>query len=81
MQAFFRFFYDQNLRKVASEHRIDRKCYFFLPPLILSPEMECLNDILVDVSGHKLDASQTRVFVWFFTLIFPFCKMLFMNRL
>jgi hypothetical protein len=32
------------------------------------------------VSGHKLDSSQTEVFVWFSTLIFPFYKMLFMNR-
>ncbi len=35
---------------------------------------------LVMVSGHKLDSSQTEVFVWFSTLIFPFYKMLFMNR-
>ncbi len=36
---------------------------------------------LVEVSGHKLESSQTRLFVWFSTLIFPFYKMLFMNRL
>jgi hypothetical protein len=36
---------------------------------------------LVKVSGHKLESSQTRVFVWFSTLIFPFYKMLFTNRL
>ncbi len=36
---------------------------------------------LVEVSGHKLESSQIRVFVWFSTLIFPFYKMLFMNRL
>jgi hypothetical protein len=41
------------------------------------PEMESL----VEVSGHKLESSQTRVFVSFFTLIFPFYKMLFTNRL
>ncbi len=36
---------------------------------------------LVEVSGHKLESSQTLVFVWLFTLIFPFFKTLFMNRL
>ncbi len=36
---------------------------------------------LVEISGHKLEFSQTRVFVCFFTLIFPFNKMLFTNRL
>jgi hypothetical protein len=30
---------------------------------------------------HKLESSQTRDFVWFPILIFPFHKMLFMNRL
>jgi hypothetical protein len=29
--------------------------------------MEFLNGILVEVSGHKLKSSQTRVFVWFST--------------
>jgi hypothetical protein len=36
---------------------------------------------LVEVSEHKLKSSRTRVFVWFSTLIFPFYKMLFMNKL
>jgi hypothetical protein len=36
---------------------------------------------LVKVSGHRLESSQTRVFVRFSTLIFAFYKMLFMNRL
>ncbi len=36
---------------------------------------------LVEVSGHKLKSSHTWVFVWFSTLIFPFYKRLFMNRL
>ncbi len=36
---------------------------------------------LVEVSGHKLESSLNWVFVWFSTLIFPFYKMLFMNRL
>ncbi len=36
---------------------------------------------LFEVSGHKLEASQTRVFVWFSTIIFSFYKMLLMNRL
>jgi hypothetical protein len=36
---------------------------------------------LVEVSGHKLESSQARVFVWFSGLIFPFYKMQFMNRL
>jgi hypothetical protein len=30
---------------------------------------------------HRLESSQTQVFVWFSTLIFPFYKMIFMNRL
>jgi hypothetical protein len=42
-------------------------------------EMEFLNGILVEVSGHKLEPSQTKVFVWLSTLIFSFYKMLFMN--
>ncbi len=47
-----------------------------------NPEMEFLNNIvLVEVSGHKLESSQTRIFVWFCTLIFLFYKMLFMNKL
>ncbi len=36
---------------------------------------------LVEVSDHKLESSQTRVIVWFFTLIFRFYKMLFKNIL
>jgi hypothetical protein len=36
---------------------------------------------LVRVSGHKLKSNQTRVFVWFSNLVFPFYKMLFMYRL
>jgi hypothetical protein len=28
-------------------------------------EMEFLNGILIEVSGHKLESSQTRVFIWF----------------
>jgi hypothetical protein len=43
--------------------------------------MELLNGIFIEVSGHKLESSQTRVFVWFSTLIFTFYKVLFMNRL
>jgi hypothetical protein len=35
---------------------------------------------LVEVSGHKLETSQTRVFVWFSTLLSPFYKMLTMKR-
>jgi hypothetical protein len=34
----------------------------------------------VEVSEHKLESSQTRVFAWFSTLIFKFYKGLFMNR-
>ncbi len=41
------------------------------------PEME----FLVEVSRHKLESSQAQVFVWFSTPIFPFYKVLFMNRL
>ncbi len=40
-----------------------------------------MNGILVVISGHKLKSSESDVFVWFFTLIFPFYKMSFMNRL
>ncbi len=36
---------------------------------------------LVEVSGHKLASSQTRVCVWFSVLSFSFYIMLFMNRL
>ncbi len=36
---------------------------------------------LIKISGRKLESSETRVFVRFPTLIFPFYKMLFMNRL
>ncbi len=50
-------------------------------PSVNSPVMEFLNGFLVEVSGHKLESSQTRVFVWFSNLIFPFFKMLFMNIL
>ncbi len=46
------------------------------------PEMDFLNAAtLVEVSGHKLESSQTRVSVWFSTPIFPFYDILFMNRL
>jgi hypothetical protein len=40
-----------------------------------------LNGFLVEVSGHKLESSQTPVFVWFSTLIFLFYKMLFTIKL
>jgi len=40
-------------------------------------EMNSLTAFIVEVSGHKLEPSQTRVFY----LIFLFYKMLFMNRL
>ncbi len=43
------------------------------------PEMEFLNGILLKVSKHELESSQTRVFIWFSTFIFPFYKMLFMK--
>jgi hypothetical protein len=45
------------------------------------PEMKFLNGILVEISGHKLESSHTRVFAWFSTRIFPFFKTLFTNRL
>jgi hypothetical protein len=47
----------------------------------MDAEMELLNGIFSRGFEHKLKCSQTRVFVWFSTLIFPFCKMLFMNGL
>jgi hypothetical protein len=43
--------------------------------------MEVLNGIFSEVSGNKLESSLTRVIVWFSTLIFPFYKLQFMNRL
>ncbi len=43
-------------------------------------EMEFLSGIL-EVSWHKLESSHIQVFVWFSALVFPFYKMLFMNRL
>jgi hypothetical protein len=43
--------------------------------------MEFSNDLLVEISGHKLESFQTRVFVWFSTFVFPFYRMLSMNRL
>jgi hypothetical protein len=44
-------------------------------------EMEFLNGILRQVSEHKFESTQTRVFVWFSTIFFLFHKMLLMNRL
>jgi hypothetical protein len=44
-------------------------------------EMKFFNAILVEVSGHKLKSSQTRVFVWFSTIVLPFYKRLFRKRL
>ncbi len=43
--------------------------------------MEFLNSILAEISGQKIEYSQTRVFVSFSTFVFLFYKMLFMNRL
>jgi hypothetical protein len=37
--------------------------------------------VLVEVSGHRVESSQTLVFVWFSTLVFLFYKMLFLIRL
>jgi hypothetical protein len=45
------------------------------------PRWNSWTPCFVEVSGHKLEASQTGVFVWFSTLILTFYKMLFMNRL
>ncbi len=47
----------------------------------VNPEMEFLKVFLVEVFGPKLKSSQTRVFAWFSTLIFPCYKILLMNRL
>ncbi len=41
------------------------------------PEMEFLHGIF----SQGFESSQTRVSVWFSTLLFPLFKMLFMNRL
>ncbi len=37
--------------------------------------------VLVEVSGHNLESSQTQVFVWLSSLVFLFYTMLFMHRL
>jgi hypothetical protein len=44
------------------------------------PEMEFLNGIF-SFFRHKIGFSQTRDYVWFSTLIFPFNYMFFTNRL
>jgi hypothetical protein len=44
------------------------------------PEMEFLNDIFRGVCGHNLESSQNSICKVFFPR-FPWCKMLFMNRL
>ncbi len=47
----------------------------------IDPEIEFLNGIfIVEVSGKNSSLIRL-VFVWFSTLIFPFYKVLFMNRL
>jgi hypothetical protein len=46
-----------------------------------TPQMEFLNGIFDEVSGHKLESSQTCIFVWVSTLLFPFYKMLFIRVL
>jgi hypothetical protein len=45
--------------------------------------MEFLNAIMyvVEVSGHNRVFSDSRFCLFFFTLVFPFYKMLFMNSL
>ncbi len=43
-------------------------------------EIEVLNGILVKVSGHKLESSQTQDIVWVSIFVFLFYKMLLMNR-
>ncbi len=45
----------------------------------LNPEMEFLNSIFSRGFWAQLESSQTRVFVWFSTLLFPFYRMLFMR--
>jgi|LakMenEpi03Aug12_release.lakeMendotaPanAssembly.Ray.scaffolds.fasta_scaffold5164490_1 hypothetical protein len=46
-------------------------------------EMEFLSGIstVVEVSGHKLESSQSRVLYVFLPSFFRFYKMIFMNRL
>jgi hypothetical protein len=43
--------------------------------------MELLKGIFSPGSWHKLESSQTQVVVWCSTIIFPFYKVLFTNRL
>ncbi len=47
----------------------------------LTPRWISWTTFLVEVSGHKLESSQSRIFVWFSNFNFPFKKMLLMNRL
>ncbi len=47
--------------------------------LIYSQRWNSYTAFLVEVSGHKLESSQTGVFFWFSTLIFSFYKILFMK--
>jgi hypothetical protein len=53
------------------------------PKLNLNLKLEeFFSSILVEVSGIKLESSQTEVFVWVSPLFFPFYyNMLYMNRL
>jgi hypothetical protein len=50
-------------------------------PLVPSPEREFMNAILSRVFGQRLKSSETQVLVGFSTFVFPFYKMLFMNKL
>ncbi len=67
-------------RRKMTSHRAQREArYRQLSPIL---RLNSWTAFLVEVSGHKIEYSQTRVFVWFSTLIFPFYKKLFMmNRL
>jgi hypothetical protein len=42
--------------------------------------MKFLNGIFSQGFGHKLESSQTRVFVWFSTFFLAIYKVLYMNR-
>ncbi len=45
----------------------------------LTTRLDLIHTRIDLIHGHKLESTETRAFVWFSTLIFPFYKMLFLN--
>jgi hypothetical protein len=81
----FQLFLDTVSREESQIRRLQKMCVpSFLRCSVLLEAIQRWNSwtaFIVDVTGHKLEYFQTRVSVWFSTLIFPFYKMLFINRL